>query len=162
MVRSKSSTSRRQPQTPQPTTPCSVKAIKSWLVPSYWEFVLPYIESAVEHANGELTADDIYQDLLNEKMFLFVANRPTVVGAATCEVAQYPRKTAIRVVTVGGKDFEWAKQLHDALLEWKERINADGIEAYVRKGLVPQLEALGYAQTYIGVWYGEKNIQSDG
>lgn len=86
-------------------------------------------------------------------MYLFVIGRPTICGASVCEVVQYVRKKAIRVVTIGGQDFpEWKSKLDEEFLRWAEIIKADGIEAYVRKGLVPGLEELGYKQTYSGVW----------
>lgn len=121
-------------------------------MPSYWEFVGRYIDEALEHAHGELISDDIYDCLLKETMFLFVAKRPYICGAATCEVVQYARKKAIRVVTVAGKDFaDWRQPLHDQIIDWGTRINADAIEAYVRAGLVPQLAELGYKQAYVGM-----------
>lgn len=127
------------------------------MVPHYWDFVRRYVEDALEHANGELNADDVLQYLQSERMFLFVAQRKLIIGAAVCEVVQYVRKKAIRVVTVGGQDFsDWRQPLTDELLVWAGKINADGIEAYVRRGLVPQLEQMGYAQTYVGMWYGKK------
>lgn len=116
-----------------------------------------YVEEALAHANGELSAEDIYNYLMAERMFLFVAHKPEICGAATCEVVQYTRKKAIRVVTLGGNDFvSWREPLHNALKEWAGRIKADGIEAYVRKGLVPQLEDLGFKQIYVGMWHGQE------
>ncbi len=87
-------------------------------------------------------------------MYLFIAQKPLICGAATCEVVQYARKKAIRVVTVSGEPFDdWREALQTQLVDWAGRINADSIEAYVRRGLVPQLENLGYKQAYTGVIY---------
>lgn len=143
--------SRHRQQTAPPATPLSVKAVKSWLVPSYWEFVSKYIDDALKHANGELKSEDIYQYLLAERMFLFVAGNP-ICGASVCEVVQYVRKKAIRVVTLGGENFTyWKKPLDEELEKWGQMIGADCIEAYVRKGMVPHLEGIGYEQIYIGM-----------
>ena len=129
-----------------------VKAIKPWLIPSYWGFVEKYIADALEHAHGELETSDVHEYLLAERMFLFVAQGKKVYGAATCEVVQYVRKKAIRVVTLGGEDFDsWRNPLNEALTVWGKTIGADRIEAYVRKGLVLQLEQIGYRQTYVGM-----------
>lgn len=88
-------------------------------------------------------------------MFLFVAGNP-ICGAATCEVVQYVRKKCIRVVTLGGGDFKlWKKPLNEELVKWAGNIGATGIECYVRKGMVPHLEELGYEQTYFGMTYGK-------
>lgn len=136
----------------------SVKAIKPWLIPSYWGFVEKYIADALEHAHGELETSDIHDYLLAERMFLFVAQGRRVCGAATCEVVQYVRKKAIRVVTLGGQDFDsWRGPLNEALASWGKDIGADRIEAYVRKGLVLQLEQIGYRQTYVGMAFEVEN-----
>jgi len=132
-------------------------------VPHFWEFVKHYIASPLEHANGEITTEDIYRNLVAEQMYLFVVRRPLICAAATCEIVQYPRKKAIRVVTLGGENFgEWGAVLNDVLLAWAERIKADGIEAYVRAGLVTKLEQLGYKQIYVGMWNGQATRKSDG
>lgn len=126
-------------------------------MPAYWEFVQQYVDAALDHANGEIRAEDVYKQLLAEKMFLFVVGRPLLCGAATCEVVQYAQKRVIRVVTLGGADFEdWKAQLHKSLTEWAKRIDADGIEAYVRKGMAKVLNELGYRQIYIGVYWDGK------
>lgn len=146
----------KKPQQIAPSAPCTVKPIKGWLVPYYWDAIKGHVEEALKHANGELEAQDVYAYLMNERMFLFIAQRKTIIGASTCEVVQYARKKAIRVVTLGGEDFEhWRQPLQQALIDWAGKIGADGIEAYVRKGLVPQLEGLGYSQAYTGMWYGK-------
>ena len=135
----------------------SVDAVQIGLVPYYWDFIEHYVKAALEYANGELQAEDVKQQLMAGQMRLFVVKRPYIVGAATCEVVRYSRKQAVRVVTLGGEDFEaWARPLHEALRDWARQIGAAGIEAYVRRGLVEKLEALGYSQTYVGMWYGEK------
>lgn len=127
------------------------------MVPHYWDFVRKYVDVALQHANGELNAEDVREYLQTERMYLFVAQRRLICGAAVCEVVQYVRKKAIRVVTVGGEGFpDWRRPLLEQLTDWGGKINADGIEAYVRPGLVPQLKELGFAQTYVGMWYGKK------
>lgn len=116
-----------------------------------------YVAKALEHANGEVGVEDIHDALLAEQMFLFVAQRPRIIGAATCEVVQYVRKIAIRVITLGGEDFsDWGEPLLRELNNWAGRIGASGIEAYVRKGFVPQLTELGFSEIYHGVWYEHK------
>lgn len=140
-----------------PIVEASVDAIQAYFVPYYWDFVRQYVNAALEHANGELRADDVYKDLLSGRMRLFVVKQPHIVGAATCEVVQYARKRAVRVVTLGGDDFDaWKGKLHEVLCNWAKEIEAAGIEAYVRRGLVEKLEDLGYSQTYVGMWYGQK------
>lgn len=153
MARLQSRTSRPRHQPPQPTTPYSVDAVTGLYVPYYWEFVRKFVDDALEHAHGELASEDIFNYLLSDRMRMYVVRRPLICGAATCEVVQYVRKKAIRVVTVGGTDFDaWMGLLNVALLKWAGEIKADGVEAYVRRGMVKKLESIGYRQTYVGVW----------
>lgn len=105
------------------------------------------------HANGELTSDDIYRYLLDGQLFLFVVRTPVIRAAAVCAVTQYARQRAVRVITLGGEGFDqWSPILNKRLLEWAKEMHADGIEAYVRKGMAVKLETLGYRQTYVGMW----------
>lgn len=157
MARLRSRISQRQPPQLQPNTQYSVDAVLSLYLPYYWEFVRSFVDSALEHAHGELAAEDIFNYLMSDRMRLYVVRNPLICGAVTCEVVQYVRKKAIRVVTLGGDNFDaWKKPLNDALLQWAAQIGADGIEAYVRKGLVSKLEDIGYRQTYVGVWIDGK------
>lgn len=152
MARSRSRTSQPRPQIAQQDTLYLVNPVQPVYVPHYWQFVWKYVEDAVEHANGELTSEDIYNYLLAERMYLWVIRGRLICGACVCEVAQYVRKHMIRVVTLGGDNFDaWGGKLDEALQLWAERIGASGVEAYVRKGLVPKLEALGYRQIYVGM-----------
>ncbi len=131
-------------------------------LPYYWEFVRQYVDPALKFANGELTSEDIYNYLISGHMRLFVIRNPLICGAATCEVVQYVRKKAVRVVTLGGENFDaWSETLNNAMLDWASKVGADGIEAYVRKGLVKKLEKLGYHQTYVGMWHGKEERPTD-
>ncbi len=140
----------------------SVKAIRTHLIPFYWDFVVGHIKSALDCAHGELLVEDVYNYLLGERQFLFVIsdNRGYAVGAAVCEIAQYVRKKAVRIVLVGGKSFEgfdqWSRLLTAEVMAWANRIGADGVECYVRPGMAKKLDKIGYRRTYIGMWIDGK------
>lgn len=153
MAASRSRISLPQPQTPRPATQYSVKAVQSAYVPFFWDFVSKYIDAALEHAHGEMISEDVFARLMAERMYLYVARNPLICGAVTVEVCQYARKKALRVVTLGGEDFTaWRPILNAELLKYAKSIGANGIEAYVRKGLVPGMEQEGYKQIYVGMW----------
>lgn len=121
-----------------------------------------YVLDALEHANGELNGADVLAALLAQRMYLLTVQCPRICGAVTCEVVEYPRKRAIRVVTLGGENFgDWSHALNAELLAWCQRIDAQGIECFVRRGLVPQLVALGYEHTYTGMWLNGQEQRED-
>lgn len=112
-----------------------------------------FIQSALEHGGGELNSDDIMRLCCERDMQLWVVTREGVaVGAATTEVIVYPNKKRIRIVTLGGSEFEkWATLLDGILIGWAKENEAVGSEVFVRKGFTKKLSDLGYKERYIAM-----------
>lgn len=129
----------------------SVSPVVKRFVPYYWDFVEKYIRAALEHANGEMTAADVKTRCEENDMQLWVINRSGVaVGACTTELVDYPRLRRVRVVTLGGENFDdWGELLTQMLSGWGAENGAHQIEAYVRKGFSRKLTGLGYAESYV-------------
>lgn len=73
-------------------------------------------------------------------------------GAVAWELVIYPRKKCVRVVCLGGDGFDgWKVVLNETLKKIAERTASDAIEAYVRRGLVPKMQDVGYRETYVGM-----------
>jgi len=147
-------TSARQRPTAPPSTPLLVKAfpVQPLYVSFYWDFVKDYLSASLEHATGEIELEDLRRWCEQGKLALWVAKHDKVCGAAICEIVQYTRKKRINILAIGGDDFDsWAKQAQEALEKWAQELGAEGIEARVRKGFAPKLEAIGFKQVYIGM-----------
>lgn len=138
-------------QTARSSTQYSVSPVVRRFVPYYWDFIEKYIRSALEHASGELTAQDIKNCCEERDMQLWVVNKDGVAcGAVTTELVNYPRLRRVRVVTLGGENFdEWGELLDTILMGWGAENGAHQMEAYVRKGFMKKLSNLGYAESYI-------------
>lgn len=101
-----------------------------------WPDVEDFITAAVNRSRGEMTTDDIKEACKEGRMFLAVAHEGwEVYGAVVSEVRQYPRKRALAVPYMGGREFmKWRKQMGDFLVLGAKNIGADFIEALGRKG----------------------------
>lgn len=81
-----------------------------------------------------------------------ITNEGVAIGACTTEVIAYPSKKRIRIVTLGGSDFEkWAVLLDAILIGWAKENGAEGSEVFVRKGFIRKLADLGYKERYIAM-----------
>jgi hypothetical protein len=91
-----------------------------------------------------MDSTDVYNYLMAERMFLFVAQGDTICGAFTCEIVQYLKKRVIRIVHLSGENFmEWQKEVEAPLVAWAQSIGAVGLEAFVRPGFEKFLKQAG-------------------
>lgn len=127
-----------------------IRGVNAEQVPMFWKHGEAFIKRALDHANGELTHEDIRTACERRDMQLWmIATKDAVVGALSTEIVQYPQKRMVRVVTVAGKGFEeWAGEMNKILDEWGRAQGCKGIEAYVRSGFVKKLAHYGYVKKY--------------
>ena len=128
------------------STQLHIQGIPHTLVERLWIYAEPYIKRALDHTSGELTVDDFKQLCLNQSVQLWLVNRENrVIGAITTEIINYPRRKHCRVITLAGSDFSsWVGLADTTLMAWATSLGCQALETYVRKGLVPKLDALGY------------------
>lgn len=124
----------------------NMRGIPAMLIEHMWGFAEPYVKRALDHANGELTANDLKQACLDRAVQLWlVSEGALVIGAATTEVVVYPHKKHCRIITIAGSNFPaWMPLVDATLVEWGVELGCDALEAHVRRGLVPKLAPLGY------------------
>lgn len=141
-----------EPALPQKTY--TVRGIPSELLSRFWPYAVPFIKRALDRATGELTIDDMREAARAAQIQLWLVHDGTrICGAATTEIIRFPSRNRLRVITVGGEDFDlWASTLDLKLREWALTHRCDGIEAYVRKGFVVKLRSLGYRHKISQVW----------
>lgn len=69
-----------------------------------WPVVGPMLQRGLNHAHGELDAEDVKAAVLAGSMFVCVSVvGDTVEFAAAFEVVTYPKKTVLNIVSVGGR-----------------------------------------------------------
>ena len=134
--------------------PYTIRGIPTNLLSRFWPYAIPYIKRALDRSSGEVSLDDLYQYAQDAVIQLWLVHDGTrICGAVTTEIIRFPSKNRLRVLTVGGNEFDlWADTLDRKLQEWALTNKCDAIEAYVRKGFVTKLRKLGYQHKISQVW----------
>lgn len=128
-----------------------VSAVRPDLVDNAWKKLGPYISSALEHSQGEVTEEQLKKKVIAKKAQLWaVANGSSdFVGAAVTEVIAYPNMKALRITTLGGEKMsQWMWDLDKVMLRFAKFVKARHIESVGRHGFVRRLKPLGYKPTY--------------
>ena len=128
----------------QSETNCKVVLIQPDDIDVVWDEVVPLIELALKHSEGEVFAEDLVQHLKTGKMQLWTAlSEGSVIAAMITEIVVYPRKRVLRVITIAGKDGlgmgKWYGFL--PLVEgFALSNNCSSLEAWTRKGMARKLK----------------------
>src|SRR6266478_4066293 len=104
-----------------------VAGVPAILIPRMWVFAEPYIKRSLDHTAGEITPDDLKQFCIERVVQLWLVNHGSrVVGAATTELLNYPKKRHCRVITIAGsKVEEWADRMDATLSAWAVQMGCD-------------------------------------
>ena len=123
-----------------------IRGIPAPLIERMWPFAEPYVKRALDHASGEIDANNLREWCIERDVQLWlVSAADRVVGAATTEIVIYPHKKHCRVITIAGSGFaEWVGDMDATLATWAQAQGCDALEAHVRRGFVQRLAPLGY------------------
>jgi len=128
----------------------NIRGIPAVMCEDMWRFADPYIRRALDHTFGELTSDDLKNLCVagNAQLWM-IQKEKRVVGAGTTMIIDYPQMKVCRIITLAGSDFkEWKDMSHMQIEMWAESQGCSGVEAYVRRGFIPQLLEIGYKYRY--------------
>ena len=105
------------------------------MVPQVWAYILPHIEAAAVHCEGELEPEDFYPDLVSGEMQLWLVLKGTEVAATVItQIIPYPRKKILRILCLGGKQMRDWYFLFDQIENYAILEGCVAIEAWARKG----------------------------
>ena len=107
-----------------------------------WDEVVPLIEAALKHSEGEVIPEDLIKPIKIGKMQLWVALSDGVIAAMITEIVVYPRKRVLRVITIAGKDGYGMSRWYGflPLVEgFALNNNCSSLEAWTRKGMAKKL-----------------------
>ena len=106
-----------------------------------WDEVIPLIEKALLHAEGELMPDDIKKHLDTGDLRLWVAfENKHVIASMVTEIIQYPRKRIVRVITLAGRGMDMWYDFLPMLEGYAVRNGCSSLEAWTRKGMTRKLK----------------------
>lgn len=112
-----------------------------------WPKFLPWVERALRHGQGDSLAPCDVLAALKSGMWNFwlIHEGEDLKAGMVLQLCEHPQKRVVFVVMlVGDMSDEWADELEETLLEYKELNNADCIECSCRPGLVKKLKNRGW------------------
>jgi len=124
-----------------------ISQIDARQVDCLWPNFLPLVERGLKHGQGDSMAPcHILKGIKAGEMNLWIShNGENLQAGLIYSVNQFPTKKVVFVVMLVGDKFEeWADEMESMLIQYKEAIGADCIEASCRKGLVKKLLMRGW------------------
>ena len=120
---------------------CKVFLLEAEDIDLVWKDVVPLIEKALQHAEGELVPGDIKKHLDKGDLRLWVAlEGKETIAAMVTEVIQYPRKKIVRVITLAGKNMDMWYDFLPMIEGYAIRNGCSSLEAWSRKGMARKLK----------------------
>lgn len=122
-------------------------------LPAAWGHAAPMIEKGLEYAKGEITIDDIYEDLHDNvgKLFL-VVDEMDVIAAFIMEIRNFRRKKVCFVPYIGGERLdEWCDEMLKLAEDVARAEGASAVYGMGRRGWARRLKSSGYEELYTTV-----------
>lgn len=132
------------------TTNYVVRGIPFYVIDNFWKHGEAFIKRALDHANGEMTFEDVKEACKNRDMQLwFICDKDSVVATISTEIINYPQLRVCRIVTLAGKDFEkWIGEADQVISQWAGEQGCHGLEAFIRSGFYKKLNSRGFKKKY--------------
>ena len=121
--------------------PSSVKLLQMTPadIPLIWEFVVDDLSRAVKENDGESGLDDLLRSLLSGQHILWLAwDGLNILGCCTTFIHDYPKKRALFVSLLAGRNFREIAKLEDGIARHAMLSGCTEINTFV----VPRVAAL--------------------
>lgn len=105
-----------------------------------WERCKPWIEAALQYADGTHTIDDVLAEIVSENAILW----PGARCACVTQIVIYPRKRYLTYWLAGGDLKELVETLLPIIEDFARAAKFDRITAPGRKGWLRVLSSKGY------------------
>lgn len=115
---------------------------------SEWFRCRPWIEAALEYANGTYTIEDVEDGIAEGRLYFFCSENAAVIA----EILEYPRLKALNFFLVGGDLDELRHQIEPAVSKWaKEQMGCTKAFGIGRKGFEKAFKANGYTPCWTAI-----------
>jgi len=124
--------------------------IETDLLVDAWQSVKPFLEAALEHADGKYDLSVIFEQIQRENYKLWVVyNESQVIGCFVTELLQYPCAKVLGVPFLSCGDFDADIAPHfSTVKQWARDNNAVSIEFFGRAGWEKKLKPMGFEKTH--------------
>lgn len=124
-----------------PIGQCRVVMVAPEDIPYIWGDVVPLLNEALKHSEGELLSDDLLDHLDNEDLKMWIALQDgDVIACMVTEIIEYPRKKIVRVITLAGRDMDLWYDFLPLVEGYAIRNDCSALEAWTRKGMTRKLK----------------------
>lgn len=125
--------------------------IKTTDLDFYWPIVSEYIESALEHTDGEISLEDIHSDIVNrERQLWIIKHDDRYIAAVVTQIYSYNSGIKIGEVTIaGGKDHKLWDHFTDVVGEWFKSQGCKFIDIIGRPGWQRLYKDRGFKTAYV-------------
>lgn len=104
----------------------------------------PWIEAALERANGTHTFKDIVDGVVEGRMQFWPAER----GCLVTEIVMYPQKKVINVF-LGGGELDQLADMHGDVIAWAKSQGCTGATIVGRKGWERAFKQYGWKPVFV-------------
>ncbi len=118
-------------------------------VAEVWRQVLPLVDGIVAASRGSITADGIFEFIVNGDMQLWVTEGDGILAIAITEIVRYPRKTVCKIFGCTGNGMKEWLHFMDEIEAWAAANGCRGMKHEARKGWARILAPKGYEMTHV-------------
>jgi len=132
--------------------PIEVSSVPKDMVWHVWKSQLDMIEGALSHGQGDsASAHNVLAEIYSGRNILWVVHRgEDIIAVVVLSVKSTSTLKKLFVELIAGKDLpSWSGEVQQLLIDFKDIIGADCIEASCRPGLAKYLGKSGWSQKAI-------------
>lgn len=129
--------------------PIEIRSVPDEMICEVWLSQIEMIEKGLSRGQGDdVSSNDMLASILTGKNRLLVVHRvEDIIAIVVLSVIETPKKTKLFVELIAGRDFPlWIDHLQEVLVNFKESIGADCVEASCRPGLEGCLSKIGWSK----------------
>lgn len=125
-------------------------------VQGVWPKIRKYVVGVEEIADGRATVIDIFSDIMDGKMLLWVVfktdpetNDTEFLAFSCTSIRDYPKKRVLFIDYIGGDNMDlWLGNLNETLSTFGASQECEGLEAIGRRGWERAIKKIGWLPVY--------------
>lgn len=132
-----------------------VSYVHPGLADHVWKEILPMVERGVRKGQGDHTTPErLLEGIKSGDLVLLIVVDDKIRAGCIVDILQHHTKKVLFVVMLAGEGMnDWIDALISSLVQYKDAVGADAIEASCRDGLVRYLGKRGWSKKAVIMEY---------